>query len=422
MNPELQQEFLSETVTSLTNLQKDLQEHKTETLPEDFLRRLFRRIHSVKGTAQTFGYNNLSHTAHEIENLLQAITSNKLFQSKETSRLLEESLAHLSELCRNDQYRIPSAFSEKIRQLLPAQDNQSERSYLNYKIPKSLSTKLSEQESEKLNSAIESGKIFYLIEVFFQISEFGSGFVNFRALLSQTGEVIAVSPSEKAEAGEIGFQLFFVSDKPAAEIKKIIVEYKAEITFENETSNEASNDLDGLLTNLVADCRKKARILDKKVVFEIQNRTANVARKNLILINYLLLHLLRNAIDHAIESPGERIALQKSPEGKIKLDVYERDAQLIVRLEDDGRGIDAEKITAQARKRGVIAANQNLTKDETVKLIFAHGFSTAEIVSDISGRGVGLDVVKDLVENAGGTITVQTETNRGTIFEIAIPR
>jgi chemotaxis protein histidine kinase CheA len=422
MNQKLQQEFLSETIDSLTNLQQDLRNSETETLSEDFLRHFFRRIHSVKGTAQTFGFNNLSRTAHEVENLLQAITWNKLFQNEETSLLLEESLTHLLELSRDDLHSIPSEFTERLKQLIPAQNQQTDRNYLDEKIPKSLSSKLSEQESEKLKSAFEDGKIFYLIEVFFQLSEFSNGFVNFRSVLAHHGEIIAVSPSEKTGAGEIGFQLFFVSAKAFAEIKETIAKYKAEINFESETTNNSSNDLDGLISNLVSDCKKKARILGKKSVFEISNQIHNTDRKNLILINYLLLHLLRNAIDHAIETPNERLAAQKSPEGKIKLDIYERDSNLIIRLEDDGRGIDAQKVAAQARKRGVIHADQILTKDETINLIFAHGFSTAEIVSDISGRGVGLDVVRDLVENAGGTITVQTETDRGTIFEIALPR
>lgn len=422
MNQELQQEFLAESAESLTNLQTDLRNNETEIISEDLLRRLFRRIHSLKGTAQTFGFDALSDTAHEIENLLQAITWNKLLQSKNTSLLIEESLTHLLEFCRSDEYSLPADFCEKIRQLIPERKEENNRSYLDGKIPKSLSSKLSEQECEKLQSALKNGRIFYLIEVFFQISEFGSGFANFRSMLAQNGEIIAVSPSEKAEAGEIGFQLFFVSSKTAAEIDEITENYNAEIDFQSEISSDSSNDLDGMLAKLVADCRKKARILDKKVAFEIANKADNIARRNLILINHLLLHLLRNAVDHAVEPPGERITLQKPPEGKIKLDIYERDGLLVIRLEDDGRGIDAEKIAAQARSRGIIEANQNLTKDETVNLIFAHGFSTAEIISDISGRGVGLDVVRDLVENAGGTIRVQTETNRGTIFEIQLPR
>lgn len=422
MDQELRQEFLAETIENLTNLQKDLQNLEAETLSEDFLRHFFRRLHSVKGTAQTFGFGNLSRHAHEIENLLQAINVNKIAQSEETTLVIEESLTHLLEFCRDAKYLIPSGFSDKISRMIPDQSKANSRSFLEGKIPRSLLSKLSEQESENLTSALENGKIFYLIEAFFQIAEFSGGFVNFRAVLTQNGEIIAVSPSEKTDsAGEIGFQIFFVSAKSSSEIKEIIATHKAEITFESEISGKSSSDLDGLLSNLIADGRKKARILDKKIAFEISNKTPNIARKNLILINYLLLHLLRNAVDHAIESPDARLAAGKSPEGKIFISVSQNENNLILRVEDDGKGIDTTEVTAQAQKRGVIEKNQILTKDETVNLIFAHGFSTAEIVSDISGRGVGLDVVKDLVENAGGSIKIHTETNRGTIFEIELP-
>lgn len=423
MNQELQQEFLAETTENLTNLQKDLQNLETETLSEDYLRHFFRRIHSIKGTAQTFGLSNLSRTAHEIENLLQAISLNRISQSEETTLIIEESLTHLLKLCADDKQPIPSGFSDKINRLIPSANKETQRNILDGKIPPSVLSKLSEQETEKLKSAIENAKIFYLIEVFFPLAEFSAGFIDFRRILAESGEIIAVSPSDKAETTkEIGFQIFFVSAKTSAEIKESISSFKAEIDYESESSSEASNDLNGILSNLVADCRKKARILDKKVAFEVSNQANEIAKKNLILFNYLLLHLLRNAIDHAIESPDERRASKKSPEGKIKIEVFETGEHLFLRIEDDGRGIDAEKILLQAQKRGVIRADQQLTKDETINLIFAHGFSTAEIVSDVSGRGVGLDIVKDLVEKAGGIIKVQTETARGTIFEIRLPR
>lgn len=423
MAEELRQEFLNETIRNLESLQEELKTGSAEILSDKFLRRFFRQLHTVKGTAQTFGFNNLARIAHEIENLLQAINTNTVQQTKQTSSVIEESIIQLLYSCRDDNQPISSGFLNKINLLIPAAIKKTSDANLDGKIPKNLLSQLSTQEIDSLNAAIKLGKIFYLIEIFFDFSTLNKGFIEFRQVLSEKGEIIAVAPNANADAArDIGFQIFYVTDRQSFEVSQLIKPFKAKVDFESRSSKKHSNNLTGLLSNLIADCEKKARILEKKVLFEISNETADIARKNLILINYSVLHLLRNAVDHAIESPGERIAANKPPTGKIKISVFQKSNQLVLRIEDDGRGINAEKITAQAQKRGIIAADKILDKDETLNLIFTHGFSTSESVSEISGRGIGLDMVNDLIKKAGGSIKIQTEINRGTSFEIYLPQ
>lgn len=420
---ELRQEFLKENIHNLEDLQNELQTQPSETLSSEFRQRLFRCVHSIKGTAQTFNLINLSQLAHEIENLLQWINNNCVSQIEEIKPLIEESFSYLINSCRREEYQPSSAFFEKISSLMSAGGNKKLQNSLDGKLPKSLLAKLSTEETKNLEAAFQRRKSFYLIEVFFDLAEFNAEFIKFRQLLDENGEVIAVSPSDKTTATKgIGFQFFYITSLRSSPLKEIIEPFNTKIDFESTSEKiEHSVDLNGVLANLIADGEKKARILDKKVSFEVLNQVNDVSRQNLILINHSLLHLLRNAVDHAIELPEARLAANKSRQGKIKISVFQTDGNLILRIEDDGKGIDLEKIKIQAQSRGVIAENQTLDETETLNLIFAYGFSTSETVSDISGRGVGLDIVKNLIEKAGGGITVETKINHGTSFEIKLP-
>lgn len=421
---ELRQAFLKETIQNLEDLQSGLQNQMAGMLSPEFRQRLFRSVHSIKGTAQTFNLNNLSRLAHEIENLLQAINSNSIQQGEEISILVEESIANFLESCRREEFQPSSDFFEKIARLSLSDGSVFLQNNLEGKIPQSLLAKLSTGEINNLKAAFGRGKSFYLVEAFFDMTEFNERFIDFREILGENGEVIAVSPSDKTTAAEkIGFQIFYVTGLQSSRIERILAPYDAKIEFESGAKKiKYAADLNGLLANLITDCEKKARILDKKVSFEIFNQVNDVSRPNLILINHCLLHLLRNAVDHAIESPEARIAANKAPQGKIKINIFRDDTALILRIEDDGKGIDAKKITLQAKKYGIIGDDQIPEETEALNLIFAHGFSTSEVVSDISGRGVGLDIVKDLIEKSGGKITVETKLNHGTIFEIKLPR
>jgi two-component system chemotaxis sensor kinase CheA len=136
-----------------------------------------------------------------------------------------------------------------------------------------------------------------------------------------------------------------------------------------------------------------------------------------------LVHLIRNSVDHGLEPEEERIAAGKSPVGNVWLRAYHKGNSVAIEVEDDGRGIDPEKIRNVAVKKGVIGADdaRNLDDREAVDLIFAPGFSSAEKVTDISGRGVGMDVVRNNIKNLKGTVNVSTEVGKGSKFTLTLP-
>jgi chemotaxis protein histidine kinase CheA len=136
-----------------------------------------------------------------------------------------------------------------------------------------------------------------------------------------------------------------------------------------------------------------------------------------------LLHMVRNSADHGIETPAERKAAGKAEEAQIRIQAEQQGSRILIRVTDDGKGIDPERVRKKAVERGLIKEEESLqlSKEEILKFIFRAGFSTAEVVTETSGRGVGMDVVRTNVMRLGGSIHLDSEVGRGTIFTMQMP-
>lgn len=171
---------------------------------------------------------------------------------------------------------------------------------------------------------------------------------------------------------------------------------------------------------MIRDLSKK---LDKKMELYISGEETELDRTVIDEIGDPLMHLLRNAADHGLETNEERVALGKPETGSIILNAFQEGNNVVIEVKDDGKGIDAEKIRAKAIAKGTITAEQGeaMTDKEIIDLLFRPSFSTAEKISDVSGRGVGLDVVKTKIESLGGTVEVRTTLGQGSNFIIRLP-
>lgn len=169
--------------------------------------------------------------------------------------------------------------------------------------------------------------------------------------------------------------------------------------------------------------RQLARDLGKKVNLEIIGAETELDRTVIDEIGDPLVHLIRNAVDHGIETPEVRRAHGKNEEGRVVLKAYHSGNHVFIEIEDDGAGINREKVLAKAIKKGIVSeqAASSLTDQEIAQLILSSGFSTAEVVSDVSGRGVGLDVVKNTIESLGGSISIDSKEGYGSLFSIQLP-
>ncbi|MET3891364.1 two-component system chemotaxis sensor kinase CheA [Bosea sp. OAE506] len=167
--------------------------------------------------------------------------------------------------------------------------------------------------------------------------------------------------------------------------------------------------------------RELAQTLGKEVRLVLEGENTEVDKTIIEELADPLTHMIRNSMDHGLETPEDRIAAGKSPEGTIKLIAEHRAGRIVISVTDDGRGIGRDKLLAKARSRGLVGADEKLTPEEIDQLIFAAGLSTAEVISDVSGRGVGMDVVRRNVESLGGRISVDSEPGRGCKFTLALP-
>jgi len=169
---------------------------------------------------------------------------------------------------------------------------------------------------------------------------------------------------------------------------------------------------------IVHDLSKK---LNKDVNVKMTGESTELDKTVLEKIGDPLVHLIRNALDHGIELPEQRKAAGKPETGTIYLNAYHKGGSIIVEIRDDGAGLDKEKIIAKARARGLVANDETISDEKIYDLIFDAGFSTADTVSDVSGRGVGMDVVRKNIKALGGNIDIQSTDGQGTAFTIRLP-
>lgn len=169
--------------------------------------------------------------------------------------------------------------------------------------------------------------------------------------------------------------------------------------------------------------RDVARQCDREVDLEVSGQETDLDKGILDAIAEPLTHLVRNAVSHGIEPAEQRLGLGKPPRGKIRLNALHQGNQAVVEISDDGRGIDAQKIRSKAIEIGMIKAEEaaRLSEAETVELIFRPGFSTAEEVTEVSGRGVGMDVVQSVLHRLKATIHIETRPGQGTTFRLKLP-
>jgi len=169
--------------------------------------------------------------------------------------------------------------------------------------------------------------------------------------------------------------------------------------------------------------RELARSMNKRVQLKIEGEDTEIDRALVEKLNECLVHLIRNAIDHGIEPPDERTAAGKPPEGLIEISASQSEGSVIVVVRDDGRGIDPNKIRRKAIERGLLTEEQasSLSDEDAIQFIFRSGFSTKEEVSEVSGRGVGMDAVKAAMEQIGGTIDLHSQIGAGTTVTLRLP-
>jgi two-component system chemotaxis sensor kinase CheA len=527
MDDQLLREFLAEAEDLIEILIGDIQALRARRnegrARRELIARIFRHVHTIKGSSAAAGLNTTTEIAHEFETLLDGLRLGRVAVDDAVLDALDEGVNVISQTlgaaARGETLSTPQTLIERLRRLAlkgGAESRPSAATAALAALPEELARSLSEYEEHRLREAAEEGARLYVVTVSFDLATFDERFRDLSDALAEGGELISTLPGlEGARIDQINFRIVYATNSTAEEISALVAPFgdviltaltseqqkQAETITDEAAAGEATldeqvpasiaplstlvrvklNELDEMVSaahelltdttgaldlalsanlaraerteleiraarirrhfveleerlielrmvpvghTLVRAARagtKAARSIGKEILIETSGGEVRLDKSLADAISDPLLHLLRNAVDHGIEPAAERTSAGKSAQGRIHITAMAEGSRVLLRVEDDGRGIDPERVRAAAIERGVIKAAQKLTAQQSLRLIFRPGFSTAQTVSDVSGRGVGLDVVERTVEQFGGQIHVRSLVGKGTTFEMLLP-
>jgi len=238
-------------------------------------------------------------------------------------------------------------------------------------------------------------------------------------MTDSTGDLVADRNSLENLIQEMGTQI------PARYRRYLLDNYsnldKHVNTLERQLNSLSNRQLNDVFRRLQPMVKSLSETLGKKINLNITGGEIEIPRDLLRSLNDPLVHIVRNSLDHGIEAPEDRINAGKSDIGLLDICAERNEDRLNIRIEDDGKGVNPEVIRKKAIRKGLIQKNDDMSESEIIQLIFEAGFSTKEQVSDVSGRGVGMDVVRTAIESKGGKIFLESEHGSGTVLDISLP-
>lgn len=446
-------EFLIESHEGLSSIKESLL--VLEKNPKDFelLNTIFRNVHTLKGSATFLGFKNLKDLAHATESVLDSLRQKKYLFTRD----FEEVLIEAFDLC--------------LKILKDVEDKKNDQSVdvssAILKLELLLEMPQSSIDTENDAGSIDSGfSVSEAVTIQNEPLEFGGAdFQNeLESLLVKKSEPVVIvepTPIVAVEALENNVE---VESKKASVVDSVvkvnvrlldqimdmvgelvvnrnqILQYASKLDdfelqklthqldvitseLQNEIMSTRMQPVGQVLNKFERVVRDLSRNQGKKINLIISGQETELDKTLIEAIKDPLTHLIRNAVDHGIESPQDRTQNKKNETAILKLMAFHENGKVSIKIQDDGRGINPEKIKSKAIEKGIMTKESidKMSNKEIVNLIFAPGFSTAEKVTDISGRGVGMDVVKTNIERIGGEIDVDTVVNLGTTITLRIP-
>lgn len=410
---------------------------------------IFRCAHNIKGTSRSLGINPVSEIAHQLESLFLAVQSNTSALTPRSVDLCLEGVDAMRSAMQA--FVAKKALNFDLEELIHRIQSGSQT---NSEPPPPKTTGLAPKKVEHAKSLEESDTIRVSLNKLDRISalmeemqigkiaiddhylELARAAIKAKQLHNDwTQTLLTLKSQMPIQAGEslqkaLGSNSDFIADLADSlnQMQRTMRPHINELSILNNSLQEEMRMLRlvpaaNLTGNLPRAVRDLAQELDKKVDFEIRGDEVKVDKIILEGLKNPLLHLLRNAIDHGIGNQAERLAKGKNGVGKISLEIQQEDNQIVFIVKDDGKGIDTQKVAQLALSKGLISKTEleALKQEELLNLIFHPGFSTKETVTEVSGRGVGLDVVKSSLESLKGHIRVETTLGQGTTFTLRLP-
>lgn len=439
-NGELLEEFVSEASEHLDEIENALLKVEQDPSDENPIHSLFRSFHTIKGVSGFLELVPINKLSHDVESLLDLARNHKLVLDSDIISVLLQSRDRLLQLVQ--QVQIGLQTNKQPEQFIAVSDLINNVRKLALSNP---------EDTPETSLEIETPQV--------EVAEVEAPHVEDKAkkeTLPTPSRAAAPQPDIPAMQAE----------KPAVEIKDTSIRVNIDkldtlvdsvgelVILESQLLNSLEgidrsdnsqlqkhlNQLRRIVRSLQNDAlairmvpvrqtfrkmerlaRELSRKLGKNVDFILSGEDTELDRTMVEVIGDPLVHMIRNAVDHGLEDPEARRRAGKDETGCIKLSAFHQGGYVVLELRDDGRGLSPDKIHKKALEKGLIQANQKFSDDEIFHFIFLPGFSTAEKLTDVSGRGVGLDVVRRNIEGLRGKVEIKSEYGKGTVFSIKLP-
>jgi len=418
---EIIKEFLVESAEGLDLLDRDLVALERDPASRELLAEVFRAVHTIKGTSGVLGYSRLEKVAHVGENLLSrmrdgklllnpAITSGLLAMVDALRRLLGEIEKHGGE--GGEDY---SAVVRQLEALLGEQLSTTQPVTQAASMPASAPGALaaanlaSPKDPPPPVAATEAAK-----EPIVSGSNIRVDVGLLDRMMNLVGELV-LARNQILQCTSSQSDATFLN--AAQRLNLITTELQEGVM---KTRMQPIGNIWSRFPRLVRDLTLQC---GKQVTIEMEDSETELDKTIIEAIKDPLTHILRNSLDHGIETPEKRTQAGKSPTGQLHLRAYHEGGQVNIEISDDGAGIDLARVKQRAMQRGLISGQQaeRMSERELINLVFLPGFSTADKISNVSGRGVGMDVVKTNIEKIGGTVDLQSVRGHGATIKIKIP-
>jgi len=430
---EIIESFIVESNELIDKLGQDLLLLEKDGTDAELHNTIFRAVHTVKGTSSFLGFEQMTNLAHNYEDVLNKIRKKELVVSGDVMDIMFEAYDFMKVLLerieKNDTtpvrlddiiHKLTSVSGQntenEVSEKKESEDGKNIQPVIDAEPEEEKDPEAEKEESKQAGDKtipstgraidntirVDVGRLDGIMNL---VGELVLGRNRLAQISDQMKQTYEGSSIEKELSGTFSQLDFITTELQMAVMKARMV-----------PMSKVFNKLPRLIRDL---CRESG----KKIELEIFGAENELDKSIVEELNDPLVHILRNAADHGIESPDDRIAAGKSETGRVTIQTRQEGNHMAITIADDGRGLDPEKLKAKATQRNLITEDQarEMSNSEACNLIFAAGFSTAEKVTNVSGRGVGMDVVRTNVQKLKGIIEIRSEIGKGTTLTIKLP-
>ena len=424
-------DFITESFEHIESAEAGMLELEEKPNDKDIINQIFRGFHTIKGMAGFLNLSDIGSLAHLAENLLGLVREDKMVLAMNVTDVVFESIDMMKKMINTLKDSIEAgkpvlsqnnleAFLEKLRKV--AENEPLETNENTKEEPVQMSSKeINTEQDEKIESVIEAtsnnseaNPVMAKKESHSSEEKIKVSTTRLDNLINMVGELVIAQLMVSEEVSKNPSLDHQLNSKVASQSK--IVRELQELSLSMRMVP-----ISGVFQKMARLSRDLSHKSGKKINFSTSGDETELDRSIVDKISDPLIHMIRNSIDHGIESEQDRINSGKKAAGKLELRAFHQAGNIVIEIQDDGKGLDKERIVAKAIEKGIIEKDHELSEDEIFKLIFNAGFSTAQKITSVSGRGVGMDVVRKNIESLNGKIEIKSVQGKGTTFSIRLP-